>query len=211
MKTVFFRKSILAAFLLTLIFMSSEAFSQTTNKDSVKWGPRNVVKINPLSEIWGNAGLQYERALGPKTSLNTTVSLLGFNHETAAAQTLGMGVGAGTELRFYFPMEDYGQAPQGFYFGPTARVYQVYGTTTGLDENGADISGTYRAGSYSAGAVLGHQFIILDAFAIDTWIGANILTLVDQQGELPADVTQSLPLARKGASLKYGIAIGYAF
>lgn len=148
--------------------------------------PKNVIKLNLSQLALTNISLQYERAFHKNFS-----AALGFSYliprsipsqiftpsENGSGYQLPKfdGWAITPEIRFYPGKKEKHQAPHGFYMAPYFR-YAKYGfkseyvdidSITG-DRNNYHVNASYSG--FTAGLMLGSQWMIGKHFSIDWWI-----------------------------------------
>jgi hypothetical protein len=177
---------------------------------------KNVIKWNPMEYILPHTiTLSYERVLQDNMSLNTNLS---FNSVSVGGATNGVNAseyytifGITPELRFYVKHD----APRRFYVGPYLTYKQVnYGgdVNDGLGNSGS-ISGRFNI--IGGGAMLGYQWLIGGAFALDinTGFGYYHLSSGDIKYNYNNGTVQTYPigLSLSGVLPIFGLSLGYAF
>lgn len=155
-------------------------------------GKMNVVKVNPLGLLFGNAGLSYERALTAKSSVQINGNFGGLSVGGVKYTSFG----AGADYKFY--LSNSKEAPAGFYAAPGAAFY-----STKVKETG----GTSFTGS---GAVIrgliGNQWIWDSGFSLDLFGGVNYYLGGSIKGTGGVEYTKF-----SGVLPALGVGIGYAF
>lgn len=171
---------------LLCVAVSFIATAQQNRMSGSSWGPKNVVKLNPLGVIgYRNIPIYYERAIyGPVAisagfgyKLPTKVGGAYGRAIKAAVTNLGgtadfgriTGFSLTPEIKFYLSERG---APRGFYIGPYFRYsrYRLGMSASGTDpiDNTfymADVAMQYK--TIGGGIQMGAQWIINDGFTID--------------------------------------------
>ena len=145
----------------------------------------NVIKFNPLSLVFGNAEINYERVVGSRQSLQLEAGYTYLNFD--GDRYTGFTVGA--QYRFYLQKKY--TAPEGWFAAP----YINYCSARYEDED-------FNINIFSLGAVLGYQWQ-LDPVAIDLYFGPGYF-------QREADATD-FDLGFDGLGLKVGLAVGLGF
>ena len=128
-----------------LLLISMTAFSQKSN----------AIKLNLLSPLFRTGNLQYERAIGDKSSLQLGVFYTSYSEEITTFQ----GLGITPEFRFY----PGGTPMDGFFVGPFVR-YRNFELS-----DDADNSGTLSL--IGGGLIVGRQWIFGEAITFELFIG----------------------------------------
>lgn len=148
--------------------------------------PKNVIKLNLSQLALVNFSLQYERAFHKNFSAALGVSymlkrdipgqIFTPTENGSGYQLPQFGGWAITpEIRFYPGKKVKHQAPHGFYMAPYFRYskYSMYSSYVDIDSISGDRSNYEVKASYSgftAGLMLGSQWMIGKHFSIDWWI-----------------------------------------
>jgi hypothetical protein len=174
--------AVLCILLLALNTILHAEEKQAPKKDD----PVNVVKLNLSTLVWGNIGLQYERALtdnisvalGVSTLINRNLPITRFYtfESTVVNESSIGGFSITPEVRFYMGKK---AAPSGFYIAPYLR-YNNYTMTFDVDsevdykDGRKDILtnfvGTGKYTSIGGGLMIGAQWIVAKRVSIDWWI-----------------------------------------
>lgn len=164
----------------------------------------NVVKLNPLGLLFGSFNVGYERVINEGQSAQLNVNIITFK----VGDSKFSGFGLTPEYRFHFGNHE---NPKGFYAGPyinfntfkwKVEPEEIFGVTTG----GSETSVT----AFGVGGIIGHQWILGEAFAIDLNLGAGYNT-VSLDSDVEDDDEPSFGLAASGILPRFGLSFGYAF
>ena len=169
--------------LVTGLFISAVGVAQKVKDKDENQASENVVKINLGALAAKNISLQYERAVGKKTSVALGVRFQPFstipfkgvvedavNDPDVQIGNIKVGNFALTpEFRFYFGKE----VLKGFYIAPYARYanYKMQAPVTYtslLTTKTALFNGNIS--SFSGGLLLGSQFRLSKNFILDWWV-----------------------------------------
>lgn len=137
--------------------LPSQANAQADESAESK-APQNTITGNPLGLIFGNYALEFERVVSKSGSFYVTPAVTGAS--VSGAGIWGVGIDAG--YRHFFT----GEAPSGFWAGPTAGLAFVTGT-------GA-LSGVGGVGA-GIGGMLGYTWILGKAFVISIGGGGSLV------------------------------------
>jgi uncharacterized protein DUF3575 len=159
-------------------------------------GPKNVVKINPLSLIVATGNISYERAV----SQNKSVQLCAFYSGIGLGDFKYDGYGITPEFRFYFGAM--GAALNGGYVAPFARYQNFSITKTETKERA-----TFE--TVGGGAIVGWQRSWQSGFNLDLFAGPSYsnIKFKDRTQEEDFDVKYGM----KGLRLRTGISLGVSF
>lgn len=156
---------------------------------------KNVVKVNPFGLLFGTIPLQYERVLGPKSSVGADVSFMSYS-ASLGSETVSY-TGFGFEGKYKISLSSKKEMPRGWYVAPLA------GYST------ASAKTSTKTGSFNIlnfGGVAGYQWVFGKSdsgFALDLNLGANYLDL-STSGDASG-------VSLKGILPRLGLGIGYAF
>jgi hypothetical protein len=171
-----------------LLIISAAAIAQEA--------PQNVVKVNPLGILFGNASLAYERALTEKSSIVVAPSFGFFS--LAGAKYSSYGIGA--EYRFYLSKTK--TAPEGLYASPGLGYT---GGSVKIDDGFGGKNKTTFGAFYGKG-VIGNQWIWDSGFSLDLNGGIQYTSFSYK------DKSSSFSgLKASGILPALGLSIGYAF
>ena len=158
-------------FLLVLVLFCMHGFSQQK---------KNALKINLSGTVIRNLSLQYERAVGSKTSVllavrnipygklpfSSAISNLVDNNFVDFDKTKVGMFGIIPELRFYLGKKN---ALRGFYLGIFGN-YSNYNNLVPIAYNNKTGLFNGKVKTYTGGLQLGAQFKLSNSFFIDWWI-----------------------------------------
>jgi hypothetical protein len=162
--------------------------------------PANLIDINPVTLLWGEVSVEYERALGSAFSLLVGPQLLLFNGPLSTQYASQAGIqpkGAGLTLAMhFFPGA---QALRGLWIGP-----EVDANWATANVNNITVSGAV----FSVYGIIGYTFLPGPNVAISLGIGGgrrlNSATGTDANGNTVVELGAGwVPTGRA--------AIGYAF
>jgi Protein of unknown function (DUF3575) len=179
------------------VIVSIFALALTTGAIAQKGGeagPQNVIKVNPLGLIFGQASLGYERAISEKSSFVIAPSFGGFKLGGFKYNQFGLGA----EYRFYLSKTK--MAPEGFYAAPGA-----FFSSGKVQESATDTKVNFT--SFGGKAVIGNQWIFKSGFVIDLNGGIQVSSFKYK------DNNSSVFSGLKGSGVFPALAfsIGYAF
>lgn len=182
----------------------------------------NVIKLNVGSAVFGEILLSYEHAFNEKLSLNIGGAFTTRSIDASGTSSEGSyngkysitGFGIIPELRIYPGAKG---APKGFFVGP----YLTYRNITSkvdadMDDGSGKVEGSISASAFGAGAMLGHQWLIGDVFAIDLFLGVGYYTIGtgDLKVTLPDNTEEKYgggDITISGILPRFGLALGVAF
>jgi hypothetical protein len=192
MKYVF--KSLVAAAIVSSTLTGTKSFAQTSGQSSnySNEEPKNIVKLNVATLLLKTFSVQYERAMGRKTSLalgfratpksglpfkSTVESLIDDDETWRNVRNIESGSFAITpEFRYYLGKEQL----TGFYFAPFVRyshytaempfIYDITDPTTNtvIAQDVMPLTGSMN--TYTAGIMIGSQWKLSRKFYFDWWI-----------------------------------------
>jgi hypothetical protein len=170
---------------------------------------KNVLKINPLSLALLTGNIQYERALNEAMSVQLGLFYTGFSTESAGVRVGYSGLGITPEFRYYVS-NSRKDAPRGVYLGPYVRYRNL-----ALSVNDDTDDGKWESNLIGGGIILGHQWLIGDAFALDMFIGPGFRStntrVVSTSGTITQDDLVGLGSTGTGVLFRVGISVGAAF
>jgi hypothetical protein len=152
----------------------------------------NVVKINALGFLFGNASVSLERALNEKSAAQINLSFGGLS--VGGVKYTNFGVGA--DYRFY--LGNTKAAPEGFYAAPGAGFYSLKVKEVG----GTSVSSS----GFVVKGVIGNQWIFNGSFALDLFGGINFYAGGKIKGSSGVEYTRY-----NGLLPAFGVALGYNF
>lgn len=168
------------------MFFTVSVFGQTDKAQN-----SNVIKVNPLGLIFGNASVSFERVINPKSAFQ--VNLL-FGSRTFYSTQKYVNFGAGVDYRFYLSKNQ--EAPRGVYVSP-GLGFNSTKVTSGGD--------TFKGSGLIAKGVLGNQWVFKNQFVIDLFAGASYYF----NGDLGANGVSYSKFS--GTIPVLGVGIGYNF
>lgn len=175
---------------LAIAALSAPAFAQYKSQSDGE--RKNVVKINPLGALFGNASVAYERAVSEKASVQINGSFGGLS----LGGVKYTNVGAGVDYKAYLGKDK--AAPEGFYASPGVGFYSVKVKESG----GSSVSGS----GFIAKGVIGNQWIWNSGFTLDLFGGINYYAGGKIKGSNGTEYTKF-----NGVLPALGVSIGYAF
>jgi hypothetical protein len=152
----------------------------------------NVVKVNPLGLLFGQASISYERALDEKNAVQVTPTFGFLSVGGVKYSTLGLSA----EYRYY--LSNSKTAPQGFYVSPGVGFASVKVKETG----GASFTGS----AFSVKALIGNQWTWESGFALDLFGGVNYVGGGKVKGTGGVEYTKF-----SGVLPALGVSLGYNF
>jgi Protein of unknown function (DUF3575) len=157
-------------------------------------GPQNVIKVNPLGLLFGQASIGYERAINEKSSFVIAPTFGGFKLGGFSYSQFGLG----GEYRFYLSKTK--TAPEGIYVGPGV------GFNSGKVKE-SQTSTKVNFTSFYGKAIIGNQWIFNSGFVIDLNVGLQYSSFSYK------DNSSSVFNGLKGSGVlpALAFAIGYAF
>lgn len=156
---------------------------------------KNVIKVNPFGLLFGTIPLQYERVLGPKSSVGADVSFMSYSASVGFESVSYTGFGL--EGKYKIGLSTKKEMPRGWYVAPLAGYATASAKT--LTQ-----SGSFNI--FNIGGVAGYQWVFgksESGFALDLNFGAHYLDL-----STSGDATG---VSLKGILPRLGLGIGYAF
>ncbi|MBK9460027.1 MAG: DUF3575 domain-containing protein [Chitinophagales bacterium] len=167
---------------------------------------RNAIKINPLSIFLLTGNMQYERAIGERTSVQAGFFYSAFNLKWKGDGLEYTGLGFTPEFRYYvLPKQT---AMNGLYVAPFARFQRfkivVDDSSSGLPpgENSGTVLNSKLGVNAGYQAVLGKSFVI-DIFAGPT-VGVTRFTGTLLDYKLPG-------FGSGGFGFRFGLCLGVGF
>jgi hypothetical protein len=163
--------------------------------------PSNLIDVNPLSLLFGEVSVEYERSLGSAVSIVIGPHAILFKSvidTSAYGGSVGFTpTGAGLSLGLHiFPGA---QALHGFWIGPEVDADWASATISGISVSGA---------SYSVFGILGYTFLPTSNIAISLGLGGgrrlNSVTATDANGDTVVEFGTGWVFTGRAA-------IGYAF
>jgi hypothetical protein len=152
----------------------------------------NVIKVNPISIIYGKGSISYERVINEKSSLQANIYVGGI---TFGGEKLG-GFGFGIDYkRFLSDLE----APRGFYLSPGIE----YGT---LSLPLSDAQNSIPDKAFSTRGIIGKQWVKDSGFTIDIFGGIYYFLTGDDRNKDGSLITK-----KSGFLRSFGISFGFAF
>jgi hypothetical protein len=177
--------------LFTVLLMSGMASAQD--------GPKNSLKLNPLSAAFGGVNLSYQRAVSEKSSLQLVTNYSSFKFTSTSYS----GFGLTPEYRFQLGKN--ATALRGIYVGPYAR-YSSYKVEDTELESKASMT------SIGGGVVFGYQYVSRGGFTLDLFIGPGYSSnkfKVESGNE--ENFNDGFGVANGFGFARTGITIGYSF
>ncbi len=185
---------------------SESVFKIKKNLTSGDFTARQVVKLNLSQLALKNISLQYEYGFHKNMSAALGVSFLlpsqvpstfisdPSNGITETAPTYN-GWAITPEFRFYPGKKEKHQAPHGFYLAPFIR-YSAFNVNTTItsDSTNVSVGVNIKYSGFTAGLMIGSQWLIGKHFAIDWWIlggGFGSATLQMDASSKNASMSQS--------------------
>lgn len=173
-----------------IISLIALAFFLGANAQEVK----NVVKVNPLGLLFGNASLSYERLLNEKSSVQLNANYGSWS----LLETTISSVGAGLDYRMYISKTKV--APNGWYLSPGASFSNVSYSST--DINGDEITGAVSSIGLKVDG--GYQWVWDSGFELELFLGAGYgIATGSSEGVSLGSAT--------GITPRLGIALGWGF
>jgi hypothetical protein len=182
------KKLILTALVLII---GVAAFAQYKGGSSSDVKP-NVIKVNPLGLLFGNAGVSLERALNEKNAVQVNLSFGGLSLGGVKYTNIGLGV----DYKFY--LSNTKSAPEGFYAAPGVGFYSIKVKEVG----GSSVSGS----GFVAKGVIGNQWILNSGFTVDLFGGINFYAGGKIKGSSGVEYTKF-----SGVLPALGVSLGYNF
>jgi hypothetical protein len=182
-------KKCLSVLTLVAVFFTSQA-------QEGGGGPKNAIKLNPLSLVFATGNIAYERAIGERTS----IQLGGYYGSFGLSDIKYTGFGITPEMRFYFAGAK--QALNGVYVGPFAR-YQSFS----LKDKTTDDKASFT--SIGGGAIIGWQKAWSSGFVLDLFAGPSF-----NSGKFKDNVDEeewSISGGIDGFGIRTGISLGFSF
>jgi hypothetical protein len=172
------------------------AFMIVAIVSQAQMGPKNAVKINPLSLLVTTGNVSYERAV----SNNKSVQLGAYYSGIGLGDFKYEGYGITPEFRFYFGSR--GTALNGGYIAPFAR-YQNFSIADKATKDKATFE------TIGGGAVMGWQKSWQGGFTLDVFAGPSYsnIKFKDRSQEEDFDVKFGM----EGFGLRTGISLGVSF
>ncbi|UKJ06073.1 DUF3575 domain-containing protein [Solitalea lacus] len=181
--------------LVAALFMAGAAMAQD--------GPKNAIKVNPLSIGVSTINISYERAAGEKSSFQ----LGGYYTGYSITDTKWSGFGITPEYRIHLGQS--ATAIQGFYVAPFLRYQNLKITSPSFDEigNQSEIKSTLN--TFGGGAVIGRQWV-WGKFALDIFGGPAFNSgSAKTEGNDAFDIQGANRF--KGFTLRFGVSLGLGF
>jgi hypothetical protein len=181
---------------------------------------QHVIKFNVVGVLTGQYQLAYEHGLNDKMSLQLSAGYISLSSsqtwDASSYSSTTSGFIIVPEFRYYFS-----EMPKKFYVAPFARIRSTTEKLTDTSSPiGKDVSYTNKTLSIGGGVVLGGQFLIADAVAVDIFIGPQYKSRSSKRTYDNAAVTDddfnskfvSFKIKDKaGVGVRFGVNIGFAF
>jgi hypothetical protein len=139
-------------FIVSILTLSATSFAQYKGGGDGDVKP-NIIKLNPLGFLFGQASLGYERAINEKSSFLIAPSFGGFNFGGVKYSQFG----GGAEYRFYLSKTS--SAPKGFYAAP--------GASFSSGSVKLDAGDKTNFSSFGVKGIIGNQWIFGSGFVLD--------------------------------------------
>jgi hypothetical protein len=197
----------LTSFIAALVITGSfSVFSLNAQEEAPS--KQNVVKLSISNLIVVTPTLFYERVLNEKSSIQGGAFFTGFT----AGDTRFSGIAIMPEYRLYPGSKN---APNGFFLAPFIK-YQNF--TLKADEI-SDIDGnTYEAkaslNGIGGGVVIGSQWLVGNAFVIDTYIGPSLNNWSTSYKDNSSSEDFDFSIFNSsgvGFGVRFGVSLGFAF
>jgi hypothetical protein len=153
---------------------------------------KNVIKINPIGFLFGNASVGFERAINDNSAIQVNGSFGGISLGGVKYTNVGFGI----DYKYYFAKDK--SAPLGFYASPGVGFYSVKVKEAG----GTSVSGS----GFIIKGVIGNQWIWDSGFSLDLFGGINFYAGGKIKGSGGVEYTKY-----NGVLPALGLGIGYAF
>jgi hypothetical protein len=187
-------------FLLIIILFIHPLKAQENKQAEMK---KNLIKLNLLSLPFSTVSLQYERLFTKHTSLALGMYVIpsrGLPNIITSQDSSGIlesmvisGYSFTPEFRIYPGKKERHPIPRGFYFAPYYRNTVLTITADFSYTDDASVTRTYAiTGSYiswSAGILLGMQWLVAKRLSLDLWILGGHYGSSNAHGELTGDLT----------------------
>lgn len=177
-----------------IVLVAAVALTTSALAQKEGTGIKNVIKLNPLGFLFGQASLGYERAINDKSSFMISPTFGGLKLGGFKYSQFGLGA----EYRFYLSKTK--TAPEGFYAAPGVNF-----STGKVKEDGNSIEAKFN--SFGVKGVIGNQWIFNSGFVIDLNGG------IQYSNFKYSDNDNSVFNSLKGSGIFPALtfAIGYAF
>lgn len=170
-----------------------------------------VVKINPIGALFGAVNIGVERVLSEDASAQLNISFISRKIGGLGLETKYSGFGISPEYRHHIGSHE---NPKGPYVGGFAVVNTIKSSISddGTFSGGSDLSSETKYFGIGAGVLIGYQWILSEAFALDLTVGAGYQNVSVSNDTDEADTTGTdFGLAASGILPRISFAIGYAF
>jgi hypothetical protein len=186
---IFMKK--LSVILLVIGVLFAMNFTVAAKDSSPGKEIQKIVSINPLGYLFGVINLDYEKVKNNKRTFIIGGTYLTFNSSSWNVSGIGGRVG----MQIYKE----GNAPHGFYYGPTGSI--AYVTAEYTDPYG--MTSSSKGTAFSVGGRAGYQWISKENITFNINVGVNYML-----GSISA-AGQKAPMG--GISPQIGTSLGYAF
>jgi len=165
----------------------------------------NVVKLNPLSAVFGHGNIAYERALTNSMSAQLGIFYGATNIKINETKNVYSGFGITPEFRYYMTHKD-ADGPEGLFIAPFG-MYRNYQITLSKDTEFEDKASVSTIGG---GLVLGYQAVFGEHVTMDFFAGPNYKSSkYITEGE--EDPEGNGFLGGNGVGVRFGLTLGFAF
>ncbi|MND49583.1 hypothetical protein D3C80_405310 [compost metagenome] len=165
-------------------------------------GPKNAIKVNPLSLGVSTINVSYERVVTARSTFQLGVYYTGYKF----TDTKWTGFGITPEYRIHMGQEE--SAIEGFYIAPFLR-YQNLKMTSPSFSNDVNAENKSTLTTFGGGGVLGRQWV-WGKFALDIFGGpaynAGNISYEDTSDSEVEGVNRF-----KGFTLRFGVSLGLGF
>lgn len=172
----------------------------------------NSIKINPLSILFGTAGVMYERKIADNMSLGLTGGIYFNDMSVMTLQSKYSGFNISPEFRYYFESAIEGWFAGAFFSYTSITNSQKYtdGTAIAVDENGNDVMEIKNTVNVIGGGAFGGRQWIWGGFTLDVYAGLGY-TSVSWTYDKYYSPGLGGGLSLEGILPVLGAAIGYSF
>lgn len=170
-----------------------------------------VVKINPIGALFGSINVGVERVVSEDGSAQLNIGFISRKIGAFGFETKYSGFGVSPEYRHHIGSHE---NPKGPYVGGFANVNSIKATVSddGSTSGGSEVSSETKYFGIGAGVLIGYEWILSEAFALDLTVGAGYQSVSVSNETDGVETTESdFGLAASGVLPKISFAIGYAF
>lgn len=172
----------------------------------------NSIKINPLSLLFGTAGITYERKIGDNMSIGLSGGMYFNNMSAFVMESKYSGFNISPEFRYYFDnaIEGWFVGAYFSYTGITNTQKNTDGTPITIDDDGNDVFEIKNTLTAISGGAFGGRQWIWGGFTLDVYAGIGY-TSVSWKYDKNYDPLLGGGLSLEGILPVLGAAIGYSF